>query len=92
MGANGAVTVLSKSITPYQFSSEGMIKAASRQQPQHHYRVRRRGAGRARSSGTRPVCHAPAAAAPALTPAPMTRRAAHQALPCPARPAAFPGV
>jgi hypothetical protein len=33
------VTVLSKSITPYQFSSEGMIKAASRQQPQHHYRV-----------------------------------------------------
>ena len=33
------MTVLSKSITPYQFSSEGMIKAASRQQPQHHYRV-----------------------------------------------------
>lgn len=40
MGSNGAVTMLSKSITPYQFSSEGMIKAASRQQPQHHYRVR----------------------------------------------------
>lgn len=39
MGSNGAVTVLTKSITPYQFSSEGMIKAANRQQPQHHYRV-----------------------------------------------------
>ncbi|KAI8463291.1 MAG: kinase-like domain-containing protein [Monoraphidium minutum] len=39
MGSNGAVTMLSKSITPYQFSSEGLIKAASRQQPQHHYRV-----------------------------------------------------
>ena len=47
VGTNGAVTVLSKSITPYQFSSEGMIKAANRAQPQHHYRV-----SRARTSGT----------------------------------------
>ena len=42
MGTNGAVTVLSKSITPYQFSSEGMIKAANRAAPQHHYRVAER--------------------------------------------------
>ena len=49
MGSNGAVTMLSKSITPYQFSSEGMIKAASRQQPQHHYRV---GGAHGRARGT----------------------------------------
>ncbi|GBF99604.1 hypothetical protein Rsub_12068 [Raphidocelis subcapitata] len=42
VGTNGAVTVLSKSITPYQFSSEGMIKAANRAAPQHHYRVAER--------------------------------------------------
>ena len=38
VGTNGSVSMLTKSFTPYQFSSEGLIKAAGPEQL--HYRVR----------------------------------------------------